>query len=602
MKTRAVVTGGILALGGVWAISAVGQAVLTGPAEVPPLAFQGSEYVDSEGCVFIRAGVNGNIVWVPRVTRDRQSVCGYPPTFTTAQLAAMAEGSAPVASAPQAATTTSRATTPTTTTRQTARRPVPNDAYVPPQGEGVSYAAGDYGSVSVRDGQMTFGETDPGGDILVGLAGDDFVSEIGAQEETEAGDNTLAGLVNDTFVPAGSAESGASEEGAQEETVASTLTNDVFVPTLSGGSEIALADMSEMTDDQGDAGSMANDIYVPTLSGETEIALADMSEMTDDQGDAGGMANDIYVPSSGEEILTADAAMSQQEMVEIVGGLLNDIFVPVSDGSDEISEEVASALASLVNDIFVPKEELQETLPDEDAEEPETLVAETETETGPTQTIDLASMVGDVFVPSSGATQEIVVNETQNYTVSGGLSEVPVQTRTAAATTVVTERPTSLVRTGQTLEIGIPNSTTAAANAIPEGYRAAWEDDRLNPSRGPQTPTGDQQMQAVWTNSVPMRLAANSSISDVTALVPFTSSKSVEPAETTGGYIQIGVFGDPANVEKNVAFLNAMGMDAATKDLGTSRIVLAGPFPNARITREALDHLQGIGYIDAFIR
>ena len=67
------------------------------PAEFPPSSFSGNQFVDSEGCAFMRAGVGGLVNWVPRVDRRRNQLCSFQSTF--AQAAPVPE-SAPMVTAP----------------------------------------------------------------------------------------------------------------------------------------------------------------------------------------------------------------------------------------------------------------------------------------------------------------------------------------------------------------------------------------------------------------------------------------------------------------------------------------------------------------------
>ena len=113
------------------AASAQAQSVarVGGPANLPPAGFEGQQWVDNRGCVFLKAGYGGQVNWVPRVGRDRRAMCGYPPTGTTRaaiEVATEAEMAAPAAVAEAApAPRVMAAVEPVVPRAQVALRPAP---------------------------------------------------------------------------------------------------------------------------------------------------------------------------------------------------------------------------------------------------------------------------------------------------------------------------------------------------------------------------------------------------------------------------------------------------------------------------------------------
>ncbi|WP_299375718.1 SPOR domain-containing protein [uncultured Tateyamaria sp.] len=203
----------------------------------------------------------------------------------------------------------------------------------------------------------------------------------------------------------------------------------------------------------------------------------------------------------------------------------------------------------------------------------------------------------------------------------------------------------------------------ASAYRVPNGYRPVWEDDRLNPRRAEQTLEGVARTRLIWTNTVPRRLIERETGRDVTATVPLVypytdvetqnrelgtvtlvrrdgvlgkrivrhkakarqptvSTKSapapvVKPAParatpkpapkaaSTGRYVQVGTFGNPANAQAAAQRIIRAGLPArigkTTRGGKSYQVVVAGPFAQADLNR-ALRRSRSAGFSDAFIR
>lgn len=169
-----------------------------------------------------------------------------------------------------------------------------------------------------------------------------------------------------------------------------------------------------------------------------------------------------------------------------------------------------------------------------------------------------------------------------------------------------------------------PQATRAVT--VPPGYKAAWEDDRLNPLRGIGTDAGWAAQDQVWATTQPMMLVedrgtgkrnrgtretARLAAAQNTALVPvyaepqyFVAPSAPAPRARSGGalYVQVGSFGDANNAQNTLNRLASMGLPTAHQNSNRLTVVLAGPFGSSSDAQAALGMARSIGFGDAFIR
>lgn len=159
---------------------------------------------------------------------------------------------------------------------------------------------------------------------------------------------------------------------------------------------------------------------------------------------------------------------------------------------------------------------------------------------------------------------------------------------------------------------------------VPEGYRPAFDDGRLNPLRGPRSAAGNAQMARVWTDTLPRRLVeVEATQSTVTA-----SSRSVAPRSRAAApnvaapdvaeaapvirvaadhrNILAGTYSTRAEADQAYARLSATGLPVrlgqVDRQSGTIYAVVAGPFGSSDALVRAVQQTHAAGFSQATTR
>jgi hypothetical protein len=164
---------------------------------------------------------------------------------------------------------------------------------------------------------------------------------------------------------------------------------------------------------------------------------------------------------------------------------------------------------------------------------------------------------------------------------------------------------------------------------VPEGYRLAWDDDRLNPLRGVTTRAGDAQMAMVWSDGVPMQLlgthyppivqvptvatrnvrARPAATPEVEAAAPQASLPQAAETIRVGAnhrHVLAGTYLSRTEAEQAYGRLSQTGLPLrlgqVTRGGETSYLVMAGPFASAVATGHQLVTVRGAGFPAAVTR
>ncbi|WP_270728959.1 SPOR domain-containing protein [Shimia sp. Alg240-R146] len=165
------------------------------------------------------------------------------------------------------------------------------------------------------------------------------------------------------------------------------------------------------------------------------------------------------------------------------------------------------------------------------------------------------------------------------------------------------------------------NLVNNVATSIPDGYRLAFDDGRLNSRRAEMTFEGKAQSDRIWDRRVPRKLlpqkigegpvvTRRNTIEPSLTSGPTVSTKSVSPEKALRlagtPYVQVATFTDARAAQAAAREIRKLGLPVRIGKFEQAgivqRMVLAGPFKDRTAVEEAIAIAHSAGFTGAFLR